>query len=92
MPIILKIDFVDNTEEIHRIPAEIWRFDDKIVSKTFKTSKKVRSFTLDPYLEIADIDKSNNHFPPVINKTKFELYKEKMNERQNPMQRAFEKN
>ena len=91
MPIILKIEYEDNTEEFHRIPAEIWRFDDKIVSKTFKTSKKVRSFTLDPYLEIADIDKSNNHFPPVINKTKFELYKEKMQDRQNPMQRALEK-
>ena len=40
MPIILKFEFIDKTNEVIRIPAEIWRrYEDK-VSKVFMFDKR----------------------------------------------------
>ena len=90
MPLILKFDFVDGSSEEHRIPAEIWLLDNEAVSKVFMTKKELARITLDPYLETADTDMSNNYFPPIPQMNKFELYREKMAQQQpeNPMQRA----
>ncbi|HET6647935.1 MAG TPA: M1 family aminopeptidase [Pyrinomonadaceae bacterium] len=63
MPVILEIEYVDGSKEELRIPAEIWRYNSTEVSKLIMTSKEVRSITLDPHLETADADVSNNYFP-----------------------------
>ncbi|HET9789374.1 MAG TPA: hypothetical protein VFP47_19730, partial [Pyrinomonadaceae bacterium] len=63
MPVILEIEYVDGSKEELRIPAEIWRYNSTEVSKLIMTSKEVRSITLDPHLETADADLSNNYFP-----------------------------
>ena len=77
MPVIVKLDYEDGTNEIVRIPAEIWRFNDKEIKKTIPTTKKVAKFTLDPFYEIADIDTSNNAFPKEPEKpTKFQVFKQ----------------
>jgi hypothetical protein len=76
MPVILKFVFADSTEEIHRIPAEIWRRNQKEVSKVFVTDKVISQINLDPYLETADIDRSNNYFPPQQELTRFELFRQ----------------
>ncbi|MDA1017299.1 MAG: M1 family metallopeptidase, partial [Planctomycetota bacterium] len=86
MPIILEIEFTDGTKQELRIPAEIWRRNNKKVSKLVITSKEIKSLTLDPHLETADADLSNNHFPPRIVKSRFKLFKE--TKQKNEMQRA----
>ncbi|MBK6362048.1 MAG: M1 family peptidase [Saprospiraceae bacterium] len=90
MPIVYKKIFEDGTEEIVRIPAEIWKMGDKEVTKVEKSDKKIISFILDPFLETADIDTQNNYFPRVMLPTRFEIYKNKKSERTelNPMQKG----
>ncbi len=95
MPVIIEFEFTDGSKQLHRIPAEIWRYDSKEVKKAFLTSKEVRQVSLDPYLETADVDTSNNYFPPKPVISRFELFK---NNRgggapdQNPMQKAKKNN
>lgn len=76
MPIILKFVFADSTEEVHRIPAEIWRKNNEEVSKVFVTNKVIKQINLDPYLETADIDRSNNYYPSQQQMSRFELYRQ----------------
>lgn len=76
MPIILKFTFEDGTSEDHRIPAEIWRRNNEEVSKVFVTDKVIAQVNLDPYLETADIDRSNNYFPAQQEMTRFELFQQ----------------
>ena len=76
MPIIIRFVYEDSTTEDHRIPAEIWRKNNNEVSKVFVTDKVIKQFVLDPYLETADIDRSNNYFPAQKELSRFELYKQ----------------
>ena len=95
MPIILEWTFKDGTKEIERIPAQVWRKNEKNVTKTFMKDKEVASIKLDPYKETADIDESNNTFGSIKEPSKFKLFKQKQNVIQapgiNPMQKAKEK-
>ena len=85
-PLIIEVTFVDNSTEIIRIPAEIWRQYENKVSKVLIFDKEVISFRLDPFLETADTDLNNNSWPARIEPTRYELFKQKsMGE--NPMQR-----
>lgn len=90
MPVIVKLDYEDGTHEIVRIPAEIWRLNDKEIKKTLPTTKKVKKFTLDPFYEIADIDTANNAFPREPEQpTKFQAFKQRaFQQGPNPMQQA----
>ena len=93
MPVILLFKFEDGTEELKRIPAEVWRFGGS-VTKSFAFGKKVEDIILDPYLETADVDVSNNSYKPKASPDRFELFKRNSSGRrgatrgQNPMQRA----
>ncbi len=89
MPIILEFMYSDGSTERKYIPAEIWKRDDVQVSKVFFTKKKVTSVALDPNLETADIDRSDNYWPQRIPKSRFELYSpQNSREREpNPMQK-----
>lgn len=63
MPVIIKLNYEDGTDEILRFPAEVWRLNDVEAKKIIPTSKKVVKWTLDPFFEIADIDTDDNAFP-----------------------------
>ena len=91
MPVILKLDYADGTSEELRIPAEIWRRSHKAVSKLVVTDKVLTQVTLDPHLETADADLSNNFFPrrPVL--TRFQLFKQQQQAAPNPMQQLEKK-
>ena len=89
MPIILEFTFEDNRKKLIKIPAEIWRKNETEVSKVFIFEKKIKSIQLDPYLETADTDLSNNAWPPKAIPSQFQLFKEKKFHG-NPMQRAKE--
>ncbi len=97
MPIILEFEFVDGTTEVQRIPAEIWQVDNWEVSKVFMFDKIVKTISLDPFLETADVDLNNNYWPPKHQPTRFQLYKSRYSGRrnyssgENPMQKAQNK-
>ena len=76
MPIILKFIYQDSTEEDIRIPAEIWRKNNEEVSKIFVTDKVIKQINLDPYLETADIDRSNNYYPSQPVMSRFDLFRQ----------------
>ena len=75
MPVILDFTFENNKHKIIRIPAEIWKRDNYKINKLFAFDSKVTQIELDPFLETADTDRSNNFWPTQIEPTKFELYK-----------------
>jgi len=95
MPIILEWTYKDGSKEIERIPAQVWRKNEKSVIKTFMKEKEVASIKLDPYRETADIDETNNTFGDIKEPSKFKLFKQKQNVPPapvvNPMQKAQEK-
>jgi hypothetical protein len=86
MPLIIRFTFEDNTTEVVRIPAEIWRRSELEVSKVFMFDKEVSAIRLDPFLETADTDLNNNSWPEERAPTRYELFKKKEQE-ENPMQR-----
>jgi hypothetical protein len=90
MPLILKFTFADGSSQEQRIPAEIWLLNNEQVSKIFVTDKEVMQVILDPYLETADVDMSNNFYPPKPQMNRFELFRNRMAppQEENPMQRA----
>lgn len=91
MPVILEINYADGTKEELRIPAEIWRYNNTDVSKMIVTPKEIATITLDPHLETADADLSNNFFPRRPAKSRFQLFKEQQ-PAANPMQQIERKN
>ena len=93
MPLILQFEYEDGTQEIRRIPAEIWKMSEPTVTKVFMTEQPAAQITLDPMLETADVDMDDNYWPPRPQPTRFELFKSERGRRssgggENPMQRA----
>jgi hypothetical protein len=86
-PIIIEATFDDNSTEVVRIPAEIWRMYEEKVSKVLIFDKQVISFKIDPFLETADTDLNNNSWPARVEPSRFDMFKEKQTVRENPMQR-----
>ena len=98
MPIIVEWTFKDGTKEVDRIPAQVWRLNEKKVVKTFVKDKEVASIKLDPMRETADIDESNNGWGTIAEPTKFQMFKAKQGAARgqtqggiNPMQKAQER-
>ena len=86
MPIIVQVDFEDGTNEVLRFPAEIWRRNIEEVSRLYVTAKTIKQLTLDPRLETADVDLTNNYYPPKLVKSRFKLFKG--SKQRNEMQKA----
>tara|TARA_B110000305_G_scaffold240544_1_gene311505 strand:+ start:5612 stop:7924 length:2313 start_codon:yes stop_codon:yes gene_type:complete len=92
MPLIIKISYLDNTSEVVRIPAEVWRAKENVVTKVLILNKEVASFQLDPFLETADTDLQNNAWPKKMLPSRYDLFQERkmrMQQRENPMQRQI---
>ena len=62
MPVILKMDFADGSTETVRIPAEVWRHNQRNVTWQYVTTKTLARAEIDPLWETADADRSNNIF------------------------------
>ena len=86
MPVVMKLTFEDGSNQEVRIPAEIWRADNRKVTKVVLLKKTVTSVELDPNREIADVDRSDNKLPRELVESRFELFKRK--ESSNPMRDA----
>ncbi|PCI31511.1 MAG: aminopeptidase [Flavobacteriaceae bacterium] len=63
MPIIVEYQFEDGSKERIQYPAQIWRKNDKQVTKVFPSTKKIISIVVDPDKQTADVDESNNSWP-----------------------------
>lgn len=62
-PLVIEWTYQDGSAEIQRIPAEVWRLNERQVTKTFIKEKQVVKIVLDPNYELADVDATNNKFP-----------------------------
>ena len=78
MPLIIEWTYKDGTKEIDRIPAQIWRKNENIITKAFVKDKEVASIQLDPFKETADIDESNNGWNTIPEPSKFKAFKQKL--------------
>ena len=85
MPIIVRVHYDDSTNELVRIPAQIWRKDSRQVDKLFVTDKEIVRLELDPFRETADTEDSNNFYPPKLIPSRFKLFKTE--KKKNPMQK-----
>ena len=77
MPVIIEWTYKDGSIETERLPAEIWRTNEKTVTKVFVKEKEVSAVVLDPQKETADINTSDNVFPKIEEITKFDELKKK---------------
>ena len=78
MPIIVEYTYEDGTSKTETYPAQIWRFNDNEVSKAIASEKEIVSITIDPNLETADVDTSNNSWPKEISQSNFDQFKNKV--------------
>jgi hypothetical protein len=94
MPLIVEFELEGGEKLLHRIPAEIWKMSEPTVTKVFVTPSPAVSISLDPMLETADVDVSNNYWPARPAPSRFEVFKSEQTSRwgasqnENPMQRA----
>jgi hypothetical protein len=72
MPIIVEFTYEDGSKEMQTFPAQIWRMNDKEATRTFATQKAIVKIVIDPKLETADVDTTNNTWPKEEIKSKFE--------------------
>jgi Peptidase family M1 domain len=89
-PIVFEMQYTDGTKEYHNIPAEIWRYGNRKATKVIRTAKTLAHVQVDPYLETADVELTNNTFPPKPQMSRFEIFKQNQNQfggGENPMQR-----
>jgi len=77
MPIIVELTYADGTKEKKTFPAQIWMKNDNSVKRVFASTQEIKSIKLDPDLETADVDTSNNSWPKK-EATKFDKFKNKV--------------
>lgn len=72
MPIIVQITYEDGSVDNYKYPAQIWRQNNETAKKVYATTKAIKQIQIDPKLETADIDVTNNTWPKVETKSKFD--------------------
>lgn len=78
MPLIVEYTYADGTTENITYPAEIWRKNDKEVKLVVSSQTELTGILVDPKLETADIDMTNNAWPRKEQKSDFDQFKEKI--------------
>ena len=74
-PLVLEIELKSGKKYIERIPAEVWRYSPKKITKLLITDEPMVGVTQDPYWETADTDVTNNAWPRKLVPSRLELYK-----------------
>jgi hypothetical protein len=57
------------------VPAEVWRYAPKKITKLIVTDEPMVGLTEDPFLETADTDVGNNAWPRKATPSRLELFK-----------------
>ena len=74
-PLVLEITLQSGKKYVERIPAEVWRYTPKKITKLIITDEPMVALTQDPNWETADTDTSNNSWPRKAVPSRLELYK-----------------
>jgi hypothetical protein len=74
-PLVLEIELKSGKKYVERIPAEVWRYSSKKITKLIVTDEPMVALVQDPYWETADTDISNNAWPRKITPSRVELFK-----------------
>jgi len=77
MPIIVEYTYADGSKERKTYPAQIWRYNDKEITKAVHSNKEIVNIAIDPDLETADVDTSNNNWPKEES-SNFDKFKKKI--------------
>ena len=94
MPLVLRFTLEDGQEKVIRVPAEVWLKNEAEFTKWFNFKQPVVQITLDPFLEMADTDRSDNYWPAIQEPNKFDVYSRdatsrwQRNGRTNPMRES----
>ncbi len=75
LPILVEYTYEDGTKDFKHYPAQIWSKNDDAVKKVIASDKAIVEIHIDPNLETADVDTSNNVWPRK-EKSEFDLKKE----------------
>ena len=75
MPLIVEYTYADGSTEMKKYPVQVWMKNDSQVTKTIATDKEITKVVVDPDLETADIDLSNNSWPKEETPNEFEEFK-----------------
>lgn len=75
MPVIVEYTYADGSKETVKYPAQIWAKSNKEITKVLLTDKEIVNAQIDPNLETADIDVSNNSWPKKEPETKFDNFR-----------------
>ncbi len=78
LPLIVDITYEDGTKERKNYPAQIWNKNDTEVKKVYATAKKITNILVDPDLETADIDMTNNSWPKKKQDSQFDSFKKEL--------------
>ncbi|MBU2927496.1 M1 family metallopeptidase [Winogradskyella psychrotolerans] len=78
MPLIVEYTYADGTTSRETYPAQVWRLNDKEVSKAIASDKEIVSVQVDPDLETADVDTTNNSWPKEVKESDFDTFKSKV--------------
>jgi len=74
-PLVLEITLASGKKYIERVPAEVWRYNPKKITKLIITDEPMTSLVQDPYWETADTDQSDNAWPRKATPSRLELFK-----------------
>jgi hypothetical protein len=74
-PLVIEWTYKDGSKEVERIPAEVWRLNENLITKVFIKDKEVVNIVLDPNFELADVEMRNNVFPKKTTTSKFDQFK-----------------
>jgi hypothetical protein len=75
MPLILEIELKSGKKTIEHIPAEVWRYSNRKITKLIITDEPMVGLSHDPFWATADVDTSNNSWPRKIVTSRVELFK-----------------
>jgi hypothetical protein len=88
-PLVLEIELKSGKKYIERVPAEVWRYSPKKITKLIITDEPMVGLTQDPYWETADTDVSNNSWPRKATPSRLELFKSQRSEGGDDMMKDF---
>lgn len=78
MPLIVEYTYADGTKKRETFPAQIWRLNDKQATRAIASTKEIVSIQVDPDLETADVDVTNNSWPKEVKDSEFNSFKKKI--------------
>ncbi|MFD0862662.1 M1 family metallopeptidase [Sungkyunkwania multivorans] len=78
MPLIVEYTYEDGSKETIKYPVQVWRKNDAECKKVIASEKEIVGITVDPNMETADIDTTNNSWPQKQEDNDFDKFKSKV--------------